>query len=224
MEITIGIYKITNPKNIIYIGQSVNIYKQFAQYRNYQCHKQPRLYNSLKKYGFEKHKFEIITTCSINELNKLERYYQELYCCLNNNGLNCVITKLDDKSGYISDESKQKMSLAQKNRNKEINTKISIALTGSKLSEKTKEKLRKINTGKKASIETKLKMSLTGTKINSVKRLQESIGRNRWIIDTITGTKYLGTKEASKATNIPLNTLRKKICNYIKNDINLIYL
>jgi group I intron endonuclease len=224
MKNVIGIYKITNPKNRIYIGQSVHIHNRFAQYKKYHCKKQPRLYSSLMKYGYENHKFEIISICTVDELNEQERYYQELYCCLNKSGLNCIITKLGDRSGYATDESKQKMSISQKNRNKEVNLKISIALTGKKLSKETKEKLRIINTGKKHSEETKLKMSLTSKNNNSIKRLKESKCRNKWIIDTSTGIKYLGTKAASEAVNIPLNTLRKKICNYVKNNTSLMYL
>ena len=176
------------------------------------------------KYGHEKHKFEIISICSIDELNEQERYYQELYCCLNKSGLNCIITKLGDKSGYATDESKQKMSISQKNRSKEVNLNISIALTGRKLSEKTKEKLRVINTGKKHSDETKLKMSLTGKSNNSVKRLQESKCRNKWIIDTSTGIKYLGIKSISETFNIPISTLKKKLSNNVKNNTTFVYL
>lgn len=224
MKAIIGIYKITNPKNRIYIGQSVHIHNRFAQYKNYHCKKQPRLYNSLMKYGYEKHKFEIISICTIEELNEQERYYQELYCCLNKSGLNCIITKLGDKSGYATDESKQRMSIAQKNRSKETQLKISIANTGKKHSEETKEKLRIINTGKKASAETKLKMSLTCKSNNSVKRLQESKCRNKWIMDTSTGIKYLGIKSISEAFNIPISTLNKKLSNYRKNDTTFIYI
>ena len=52
----IGIYKITSPTNKIYIGQSINIEKRFLNYNSINCKKQIRLYNSFKKYGFDKHK------------------------------------------------------------------------------------------------------------------------------------------------------------------------
>ena len=53
----IGIYKITSPTNKIYIGQSIDIENRFTKYKSLDCKNQVRLYNSLKKYGFDKHKF-----------------------------------------------------------------------------------------------------------------------------------------------------------------------
>ena len=57
----IGIYKITNPKGRVYIGQSLNINRRFATYKIEACKGQTRLYASFKKYGVEKHKFEMKT-------------------------------------------------------------------------------------------------------------------------------------------------------------------
>ena len=58
----IGIYKITSPTNRIYVGQSLDIEGRFNAYKNLYSKilKQPRIYNSIKKYGAENHKFEII--------------------------------------------------------------------------------------------------------------------------------------------------------------------
>lgn len=75
-----GIYKITSPKKKIYIGQSVNIKKRFNSYtRLYESEKQKKLYNSLRKYGPDKHKFEVIHRCLPEELNSLESYYIDLF-------------------------------------------------------------------------------------------------------------------------------------------------
>ena len=55
----IGIYKITNPKGNIYIGQSWNIETRKSSYKN--CRPgQPYIFNSIKKYGWENHKFEFV--------------------------------------------------------------------------------------------------------------------------------------------------------------------
>ena len=75
----IGIYKITSPSKKVYIGQSVNIENRKNIYSKIKCKGQSKLYNSLKKYGFSEHKFEIICECEILELNEKERFYQELY-------------------------------------------------------------------------------------------------------------------------------------------------
>jgi hypothetical protein len=98
----IGIYKITNPKGRVYIGQAVNIYKRKQSYEKLKCKGQPRLYASLVKYGFSEHIFEVAEQCSIEELNKRERYWQDYYNVVSESGLNCKLTKTDDRSGKIS--------------------------------------------------------------------------------------------------------------------------
>lgn len=71
----IGIYKITNPKGKIYIGQSINIERRWREYQRLQCNQSLKLYNSLKKYQYENHIFEIIEECDINLLNDKEEFY-----------------------------------------------------------------------------------------------------------------------------------------------------
>ena len=70
-----GIYKIENPVGKIYIGQSADIESRLAYYKKLKCKSQPLLYNSLKKYGFDSHKIEILVTCSLAELDTLEVFY-----------------------------------------------------------------------------------------------------------------------------------------------------
>jgi hypothetical protein len=104
----IGIYKITNPNGKIYIGQSVNVDKRLKEYKYVcNCKNQPKLYNSLKKYGFTKHIFEVIEECKIGELNTRERYWQEFYHVIGKEGLNCKLTETIDKSGRMSQEAIQ---------------------------------------------------------------------------------------------------------------------
>lgn len=146
----IGIYKITSPTGKIYIGQSTNIKSRLTRYKNMsiKTEGQPKIWRSLKKYGSENHKFEVLHECTIELLNVLERKYQEIYDSVEN-GLNCVYTKTNDKSGLASKETRKKMSIAQKNnwdKNKhlwigrthsdEAKNKISIANKGRKFSEK----------------------------------------------------------------------------------------
>lgn len=57
----IGIYKITSPTNKVYIGQSWDLERRKISYKNLSgCREQPRIYNSLKKYGFDSHDFEVL--------------------------------------------------------------------------------------------------------------------------------------------------------------------
>ena len=134
---SMGIYKIINPKGKIYIGQSINIEKRFRGYFKMYCFNQPRLFNSLKKYGCNNHTFEIIEECLLKCLNERERYWQDFYNVTNKEGLNCSLTTTDSKSGtqskitrlkignpqigkIVSDETKSKMKVAASKREKKM--------------------------------------------------------------------------------------------------------
>lgn len=106
----IGIYKITSPMDRVYIGQSSNIENRFYRYKKGECKGQYALFNSLIKYGWINHKFEIIEECSISELNNKERYYQDLYDVSSTNGLNCHLVGADGKKQIFSTETIEKMS------------------------------------------------------------------------------------------------------------------
>lgn len=112
-KMLIGIYKIVSPVNKIYIGQSIDIRKRFYNYKLFHCKPQIKLYNSLKKYGVNNHKFEILHLCNIEELNILERYYQELFEVNNKHGLNLRLTGFDNKSGKLNKETIEKMKNAR---------------------------------------------------------------------------------------------------------------
>lgn len=118
--IMIGIYKITSPTNKIYIGQSINIEKRFSDYKRLKnVIEQPKLYNSLKKHGVDRHKFEVVLECEVSELNDKERYYQELFNCIKS-GLNCNFVKSNDRSGALSDDTKLKISISKTGQGKGI--------------------------------------------------------------------------------------------------------
>jgi len=108
----IGIYKITNPKGKVYIGQSINMKKRINQYKNKQIKKQPRIYNSIQKYGWDNHIFEIIEECPIELLHEREVYWKQLI--LDNNGgrwesvLFCNLYDTGSK-GPLSDHIKNKI-------------------------------------------------------------------------------------------------------------------
>ena len=53
------IYKITNPNNKIYIGCTIDFKRRLSEYRRLSMVGQVKLYNSLVKYGFDNHVFEI---------------------------------------------------------------------------------------------------------------------------------------------------------------------
>lgn len=107
----IGIYKITCIKTKkVYIGQSRDIKKRWNEHKRMPKDKISKLYNSFKKHGIKNHKFEIIHRCEIDDLNRLERYYQELYNCTDRKyGLNLVLQDADAKQREFTDEWKELM-------------------------------------------------------------------------------------------------------------------
>jgi group I intron endonuclease len=105
----VGIYKITNPNGKVYIGQSVNLEKRKKNYNKLRdCKNQKKLYSSLVKYSFSDHIFEVIEECEVTKLNIRERYWQDYYNVLEE-GLNLKLTKTDDRSGYLSQEVRDRM-------------------------------------------------------------------------------------------------------------------
>lgn len=108
------IYKITSPSQKIYIGSTIKINARKSKYRHLRCQAQTKLYNSLKKYGFENHKFEIIHICDKESRNKYEFEYGKMFDVLGEDGLNLCLPKYDDTYKNITEETKRKISLSQK--------------------------------------------------------------------------------------------------------------
>lgn len=108
-----GIYKIENPKEGIYIGQSKNIDERLSRYKKLQCCKfQLLLYRSFLKYGVENHTFEVLEKGEFTkeDLNKLEKEYIIKYNSfrkLNKLGMN--LTSGGDSIEF-DDSVKKKMS------------------------------------------------------------------------------------------------------------------
>ena len=80
-----GIYKITNPEGRIYIGCSKNIVKRKYYYKNNKLTHQSLIRESIIKFGWGNHIFEIIEECSVENLDNREIYWGLLYNVLNVN-------------------------------------------------------------------------------------------------------------------------------------------
>ena len=218
----IGIYKITSPSNKIYIGQSINIESRFNNYKNLRCKNQKRLYYSLKKHGVEKHKFEIIAECSIDNLNNIERYYQDLYSSTGKKGLNCLLTKSFDKSGRHSEATILKFKEKRRYFSEETRLKMSQSQKGRKHSEITKRKMSQNMKGIIFSDETRKRMSISAKgKPNSDKQKEKV---SVLVLDNSTGIFYNSILEASIAFGFKYSTLKAKLCGQNKNNTNLIKL
>lgn len=171
----IGIYKITSPSNKIYIGQTTNYSKRHNAYKNHKCKLQPKLFASIEKYGFINHTIEIIKECQVEDLNYYERYYQEYYESVLN-GLNLRYTATTDKSGFMSEESKKKMSDSGKGKiiTEEWRKNLSIAGMGRRHTEEEKQKISQAHKGKKKSAEHIAKIQATLKTMQMPKRSEET--------------------------------------------------
>ena len=120
-----GIYKITSPTGRVYIGQAKNIKSRWSSYKtmHHSIVGQIKLYRSFVKHGVENHTFEIIEECSIEQLNKRERFWQDYYDVLNR-GLNCVLVATDELLRVYSDENKIRLIKAFSGKNNPMFGKI----------------------------------------------------------------------------------------------------
>jgi len=140
----IGIYKITNPKGRVYVGQAIDLEKRKTQYKRYSCKNQVRLHASIVKYGFSEHIFEVIEECKVEDLNTRERYWQEIYSVIGEGGLNCKLQSTVELRAIYSDESKKKRSKSH---------------IGEKQEASRIQKRAEANTGKKRTQEQKSRIS-----------------------------------------------------------------
>lgn len=204
-----GIYKITSPKGRIYIGQSMDIYERWKKYKYINNKHQKKVFNSIRKYGVENHVFEIIEECEFDELNCIERYWQDFYNVLSENGLNLMLQECGEIKQVHSEETIEKMRAFH---------------TGKQVSAETREKLRAANIGensfwygKNHSEKTKRSMSVaqTGGKNHQAKL----------VLQLETGIFYDTAKEASEACGMNTSTFYSYISGRVKNrSINYIYI
>lgn len=222
-KVICGIYKITNPKGATYIGKSKNISKRLVHYSNYLCEKQPKLYNSLKAWGFENHLFEVIEECEFEELDCRERYWQDEYNVLDREkGLNCVLTSCGRIPMVYSDSTRNNIKNASPNVNGENNpffgkkhsqkTKDiwkaqrsgeNSSWYGKKLTEEQKQIIRERQTGKIKSEETLKKMSIALS------------GHNNPKAEKVICTKTLGTWDCAKYCSADNGIDYTNLCNQL---------
>ena len=215
-----GIYKITSPSNKIYIGQSIDIITRIKHYKLLYCKAQRHLYASIKKYGWEKHKIEIIEECLESELNKKEIYYIALFQTFNSKqGMN--LQSGGGASGSYSEETKRKISerLKQEYRmgrkmsleHKQILIKYHKGRTHT---EETREKISRSNKGRIVTDETKEKLRT---------KLKGNTRSRKIVFNKNSGVYYDSAEEAARMLNINYSTLKAGLIGKIKKRPHLIY-
>jgi group I intron endonuclease len=197
----IGIYKITNPNNEVYVGQSINIKNRKDSYRRLACKKQPKIYNSLIKYGWNAHKKDILEICSIKQLDEKEIYWKQYYLDQVGEDWNKVLfcDLYDTGGGPKSEQHKQNISSSLKNKPK---------------SEQHKQNMKLAHLGKKRPkyIGEKISESKTGTKQIRTKR-RKDVG----ISKSSEHRKKMSLSKIGKPSTNP----KKAVLQYDKQD-NLI--
>ncbi len=217
------IYKITSPSEKVYIGESYNLKARLEKYKKNNCKKQPRLYASLNKYGWEAHIFEVIEECEIEELYCRERYWQDEFEVLGEKGLNCILTECSEENikRVDSEETKAKKRMAQKSniafhtKPGELNPfygKKHTEETKKIISEKAKERLKNIDgywLNKQLPDETKQKISEARKKSKCAE-----FGKNpkaKLVLDIEMGVFYDCLSEACIALNLKYGTVQSSI-------------
>lgn len=221
-----GIYKITSPTGKIYIGQSRNINRRIHHYKYNFGIGQPKIYNSIMKYDWENHKFEIVCECSADKLNDLEKYYIKLYNTFNTiHGMNL---NEGGNSSTLLDETKKKISnsLSGIKRSKETREKISKSKRGVHTyfpSKETKEKLSNAIKGIKRSTITKEKMSKCKTGLSHNDNTKQKISKNKSSLYKIYNQKnelyreiHGNIKKELKRLNLPEHSFCNTYRNYEK--------
>lgn len=148
----IVVYMISNLVNgKVYIGSTNNINNRFSKHKsrlNNSTHHNNHLQNAWDKYGSDSFEFKTLMVCPDNERNHCEQMFMDLYNSQNRDfGYN-----IKDADGHsVSEETRLKLSEANKGQVPWIK--------GKHHSEETKHKISESNKSKHHSEETKQKMS-----------------------------------------------------------------
>jgi group I intron endonuclease len=180
----IGIYKITSPSGKVYIGQSWDIRSRFWRYNASHPLEQYGLQNSFNKYGVDKHKFEVVHELPIDVSQEVLNTYEQLYMdAYRDCGIKLLNCKEAGANGKLSEETKQRIGLAQvgKKRSEETKNKMSAWQIGKIVSEQTRENIAASKRGATLSQEHKNKISTT------LKGKVFSEERNRKVSESLKG-------------------------------------
>ena len=116
-----GVYKITSPTDRFYVGCTDDFLERFRTYRFGGNKNQKKIHRSLKKYGPENHKFEILEVVSDDDkealnikLGEREIYWGLLYNVLDKENLTL---KLGRRTTIFSQETKDQIGETQRIKN-----------------------------------------------------------------------------------------------------------
>jgi group I intron endonuclease len=218
----IGIYKIISPSGKIYIGQSWDIAKRFSKYKSLPSVKSQRiLYNSLLKYGWNNHIFEVIEYCADTitqkDLDDLEIYYIKVY---KDSGHFLLNIREGGLGGKHHKESIEKMlnSRGKWNHTEESKKLISDKHKGMKHSSETIAKMK----GRKLSKEHINKLKNRKRSSITIEKFKKIILPGKLVLNIESGIFYDSIALAAKTFGINQKTLNNRLTGISKNKTNLI--
>ena len=218
------IYLITNPKGKKYIGSTFDLKDRVYRYKTSRNPKQVKIYNSIKKYGWDNHSFEVIYECCADDRNYYEAYYGMKHNCIGEDGLNLILPKVNEVYVCMSEETKKK--IGDFNRGKTIsdeqkricaeNFRKYVKENGHPMKcrspwNKGKEHLKGEKNpmfGVRRSVEWRAKHSERMTKLN---KSGADHPRSKIVLDKQTGVFYFTAKEVSVLYGIKYSTLKEAI-------------
>jgi group I intron endonuclease len=133
----IGIYSIKSPTNKIYIGQSKKLKERIPHYRRETCQNQRKLFNSIKKHGWNSHSYNVLICLKNgvyqNWIDYFEQFFIDYY---RNIGIELLNLREGGLRGNMSDEAKTKLSVIMSGKNNPFYGKKHSSKTRSILSQK----------------------------------------------------------------------------------------
>lgn len=181
------IYKITSPTGRIYVGKTTSLNNRITAYRNLNLgiRKQKMIYNSIMKYGWNSHKFEVLAEVPIDVLSEKEKQMiQEFnsYHYNNPNGMNLTLGGDGVLGRRDSEETKKRRADKIRGRHHREESKILMSLRkkgkpsrnkGVPCSEEAKLKISQANIGRsKSEVEIK---SMRDTRVKNLIQKHEAI-------------------------------------------------
>lgn len=207
------IYKITNPTGKIYVGKTSRLNDRISKYRN--CNgisQQKIIYNSIKKYGWINHTFEVIIEAPIDQLSYLETFYIETFNSFhysNPKGMNLTKGGEGTPGRKDSIETKTKRSNSIRGRHHSDQTKHLMSELkkgkpsnnkGMPCSDETKKKISESNKGKIPSDKTK--QNRNNTRLVNLINLHEAILQINKTTNLVIKEWKILPKEIAKHFNI----------------------
>jgi len=173
-----GVYKITAPNGMFYIGASINLRSRIS------THKCPSTYRfnksliaeSIHKYGAENHKYEILQFCKMEELYEIEMIFISEY----RNSTPNLMLNIRNGGLYFGKQeqaTRDKISLKNKGKVRSDDARMKLSIAGKKRAVRSGRHVLDTETNKEY-ISIFQASKETGIPINTLKRRLSGICKN----------------------------------------------